>query len=516
MKISPEIKYIKNTELTHRKQYAQFFTPEIVAKFMISWITELHNLQDILDPAFGLGIFSRVLLTESETVDITGFEIDKCIYDEMLNNTVFKRDNFDIKNEDYLSKIVNKKFDGIICNPPYLKFHEYDNNNLVTSINKKLGLSLSKTSNLYVLFLLKSLSELREGGRLSYIVPSEFLNSNYGVAIKEYLVRSGMLRHIFIVNSELNVFDDATTTTAILFLENSKSNNKVSFYVIDRIEQLKRKYNKLEPYLTISNEELSSEKKWRNYYENENAKKYSNLIDFSEYARVRRGIATGANEYFSFNLSKAKRYSIPEKCLIPTITKSNQVIGNFFNNKILNQLIEQDKNVFLFDGLQDEDNDKVKEYLELGESEKINERYLTKKRKPWYRLEEREVAPILVGVFNRNGLKFIRNKSCAKNLTAYHCVYMKDSHLKDINLFFAYLITDVAKDIFNDHSRDYGKGLKKFEPNDLNKAKILDLTILSKNDKTEILKNLQCYEESGDEYYVSKIDSIFKEKYMKN
>ena len=301
-----------------------------------------------------------------------------------------------------------------------------------------------------------------------------------------------------------------------MFLENSKSNNKVSFYVIDRIEQLKRKYNKLEPYLTISNEELSSEKKWRNYYENENAKKYSNLIDFSEYARVRRGIATGANEYFSFNLSKAKRYAIPEKCLIPTITKSNQVIGNFFNNKILNQLIEQDKNVFLFDGLQDEDNDKVKEYLELGVSDKINERYLTKKRKPWYRLEEREVAPILVGVFNRNGLKFIRNKSCAKNLTAYHCVYMKDSHLKDINLFFAYLITDVAKDIFNDHSRDYGKGLKKFEPNDLNKAKILDLTILSKNDKTEILKNLQCYEESGDEYYVSKIDSIFKEKYMKN
>ena len=513
-KNSPEELYSKNTKLAHRKKYAQFFTPEPVSEFMVKWLTELPELKKVLEPAFGLGIFSRTLLKYSRNIEITGFEIDKKIYHEIQSDSLLpNKKEIQIKNEDYLLSQELKDYDGIICNPPYLKFHEYDNNLYVEKLNKKLGISLAKTSNLYVLFLLKSLSELRIGGRAAHILPSEFLNSNYGVAIKEYLLQSRMLKHLFIVNNNLNIFEDATTTTAILFLENSKDEDFINFYIIDKDIQFNKNFHELIPFSKISYNELSSTKKWRNYYELENSKKYLNLIDFSEYAQVKRGIATGANEYFSFNKSKANAYVIPKKCLIPTITKANQIKGNFLNDSDLDKLIKQDKKVFLLDAQKDEDDKNIQNYIDIGIKEGVSDRYLTKKRKPWYKIEERDVAPILVGVFNRNGLKFIRNESKAKNLTSYHCVYVHKKHIDDIELLFAYLITDTARNIFNDHSRDYGNGLKKFEPNDLNDSKILDLSVLSQKEKKVILNHLENFKKTQNEVYISKIDNIFNKKY---
>jgi adenine-specific DNA-methyltransferase len=59
------------------------------------------------------------------------------------------------------------------------------------------------------------------------------------------------------------------------------------------------------------------------------------------------------------------------------------------------------------------------------------------------------------------------------------------------------LLTDVAKEIFNDNKREYGNGLNKFEPNDLNNSKIVDLSILTETQKTEILELYNVYRESA-------------------
>ena len=106
------------------------------------------------------------------------------------------------------------------------------------------------------------------------------------------------------------------------------------------------------------------------------------------------------------------------------------------------------------------------------------ERYLTASRSPWYTIENRPPAPIWVSVFNRKGLRFIRNEANVYNLTTFHCVYPKSNRV-DVDVLFAYLITDVAKEIFLDNSRQYGNGLIKFEPNDLNKGLVADLTLLN-------------------------------------
>ena len=227
-------------------------------------------------------------------------------------------------------------------------------------------------------------------------------------------------------------------------------------------------YPKVQSKNAIPFKELKPEIKWRAYYQKQNASRFNNLVPFSNFGKVVRGIATGSNEYFTFNHSKAIRFQIGEKYLLPCITKSADVEGAFFTKQDFETLKQRDKNVYLLNAIEPKE-PLVKKYIDMGETEKVHEKFLTASHNPWYSLENRPPSPIWVSVFNRNGLRFIRNEANISNLTTFHCIYLNMFSMQKVDLLFAYLLTDISKDIFNDNRREYGNGLQKFEPNDINK-----------------------------------------------
>lgn len=512
-----EKEYKKQTSLIHRKKFAQFFTPEPVAKIMIDWVLGKSQVQSILEPAFGLGVFSRLILEQKRDINITSFDVDPVIF-EIAKQNFNKFTNINYFLEDYLFNDWNSKYDAIICNPPYFKFHDYENKKTLEEIKKRLNINLSGFTNVYTLFLLKSIYQLKEDGRAAYIIPSEFLNSDYGKLVKEYLIKSKTLKHIVLFDFEKNVFDDALTTSAIILLEKNNSTDKISFSNIKDFEALKAYPNV--PTFEYEVEKLDPNIKWRTYYTEQNSKKYKDLIPFKNVAKVVRGIATGANDYFVFNSSKAKKHNIANDYLLPCITKSKDVKLPFFTKDDFNKLENDDANIYLIDACTNETDKNISEYIKVGEKNGINKKYLTSKRTPWYSLENRPPSPIWVGVFNRNGLKFIRNEANISNLTTFHCIYPNSNLLYKINidLLFAYLLTDVANQIFSDNRREYGDGLKKFEPNDLNNALMLDLSKLDTKTENEIInlyidyKN-SVYNNEPNEKYIDEINDILTSMY---
>lgn len=471
-----EQKYIASTPLDHRKKYAQFFTPEKIAEFMCHWVLQGKQKTRVLEPAYGLGIFSRVL-TQNTTLPVDAYEIDGLIFASALPT---RPNGVNLRNEDYFTCDWNSKYDAIVCNPPYLKFHDYDNATYIPDVNSHLGTKLNGFTNLYTLFLLKSIAQLQEGGRLAYIIPSEFLNSDYGVEVKRALIQSNTLQHIIVVDFTECAFDDALTTACILLCERTTNSEKVRFSLVNNIEMLN---TCLGEYVEYDTSKLDANIKWKSYYEEGNSSKYNHLVPFSKFAKISRGIATGANEYFTFKPSKADEYDIPEKCLMPCICKAVDAPQTFFTHNDFSKLSNGDKAVYLFNGSVADTNTSVLRYIRLGEDSGINKRYLTASRSPWYAIENRPPAPIWVSVFNRSGLRFIRNEANIYNLTTFHCVYPKTDEV-DVDVLFAYLITEVAKEIFLDNSRQYGNGLVKFEPNDLNKGMVADLTLLNTEECT--------------------------------
>jgi adenine-specific DNA-methyltransferase len=519
-----EKSYLNSSEISHRKKYAQFFTPKLIAEFMSKWIIESGG-KFFLDPAVGTGVFLRAVLQIKKDISVKCYDIDSNIL-SVTKNYVSQnnlKEQVKIICKDYMFNDWNNRYDGIICNPPYLKFHDfYNKNEALQEFQIRLGMTLSGFSNIYTLFLLKSINQLNLNGRAAYIIPSEFLNSDYGKPVKRYLIDNRTLRYIIIFNYDKIIFEDALTTSSIFLFSNDENQKEVEFITVNSVEDLEELSSQLSFYpdvslksVKVSFANLDNNIKWRNYYQGTVKSKYKLLVPFSNYAKVVRGIATGANEYFTFNLEKKKSFSIPSKYLIPCISKSNQIKNPFFTYNDFLKLQNKNQNVFLIDPYDAKD-DSIRSYLKLGEKLEIHKKYLTSHRTPWYSLENRPPSPIWVGVFNRGGLRFIRNEANIKNLTTFHCIYINALFSENMDLIFSYLLTDIARAVFNDNRREYGGGLEKFEPNDLNSSYLFDFSMLTKIERDNILSLYQSYRESclankPNLQTLSLINNIYKE-----
>jgi len=499
---TPEREYAANISSEHVKSLGQFFTPFPIAQFMAKWITSNPQCNTILDPAVGLGVFFRAILKEADVTSyqLIGYDVDPQVLKKAKILFQGYEDSIRLINRDYMFNDWNNRYDGIICNPPYKRFQNYKNRNeILAEFQSRLGLALSGLTNLHTLFLLKSVNQLSENGRAAYILPSEFLNADYGVFIKRNLITHKSLKYVIVFDFTENLFDNVITTSCILLFDNSADIKAVEFIAVKSLDDLAYLESQFPLYPNIKTsgkavlyEDLDENIKWRAYYQKQNGSKYKNLVPLSTYGKIVRGIATGDNDYFTFNEQKKREFEIEDKYLLPCLTKANQASSYFFTKEDFEKLRVAGKNVYLLN-ITDVTSSAVRRYIQLGEKLGVHKKYLTSHRTPWYSIESRPSAPILVTVFNRNGLRFVRNEADVRNLTCFHCFYLDMFAMEKIDILMAYLITDVAREIFNDNRREYGDGLEKFEPNDLNNSKVIDLQAVSQNSAREILELFNCY-----------------------
>ncbi|MEO5355800.1 MAG: SAM-dependent methyltransferase [Nitrospirae bacterium YQR-1] len=466
-----ESKYISETPIKHRKNYSQFFTPNPVARLLAEWVMQ-DNPEIILDPAFGLGVFyDEVMKINSGKQSLfVGYEIDNHIiaYRNHNRNSM----NLQIINNDYLESEVGS-FDGIICNPPYMRFQKFLNrHNVLPKIEEQIGKKLLGYSNISSVFLMKALKELKVNGNLAFIMPFEFFNTGYGNEVKGSLLENHLLKQIIIFSNEKEIFPDVTTTVCVLLCKNDGKEEAVKITQIkaneeiDKISDISNFYQR-----KINTLDLPYNKKWTPIILSLFIKQQpsDSFCKLSLYGTFTRGIATGANDFFALTKSNIKKLKIDDTNLCKCITKSPQIRKAVFSDNDFNALYNADKAVHCLD-VKNHENHEINNYIKEGEKKGYHERYLTKKRNPWYKIEQRNPAPILFGVFNRGRLKVIRNFTTAINFTCFHSFYPNMFGEQIINKLFVYLLSDIGQKIIQTNKRSYGDNLDKFEPGDLNNS----------------------------------------------
>lgn len=522
-----EIQYTEKTPYSYRKQLGQFFTPFPIADVMTTWLLK-NKPTSLLDPACGTGVFERNVFKHTDGhITVTAYDIDKKMIDicERIAPAMGTL-KMELLQQDYLSTEWSSKYDAILCNPPYLKHHHIkDKYKYISTFREKLSRVFGLNTNIYSLFLIKSLSQLAEGGRMAFITPSEFLNANYGVEVKRHLINSKKWRYLIVFDFKMSVFNGATTTACITLFENTSSSDQFTFIKVKNekgIEEAKTLIDKevaddfVSPSIEVfsrSFEDLKPEIKWKQYFEKQHQS--SLLVPFSKYAKVMRGIATGANDYFTFNEKDLEKFKIDKKYLVSCLTKANHVPQNIFAKEDFEKLVSQNKKTYLLYVNGKGVDGRLRNYLDIGESKGIHKKYLTSHRNPWWLTEERKPAPILVIVFGRKGLRFVRNETEARNLTCFHSIYPTAQGKKFINVLMAFLITDIAQKILGAEKREYGNGLEKFEPNDINKGLIIDFEKLSPETISKIESTYKewrkvAIDTQDDKKYKDQLDDIFK------
>lgn len=465
-----ESKYISETSLSYRKDYGQYFTPSLIAHIMVKWVMK-DNPKTILDPAFGLGVFYDELLKNSGNRDVffTGYEIDEHILNYTNHNAT--RSNLKVINQDYLEADI-QIYDGIICNPPYMRFQKFLNrHNILPKIEEKIGKKLIGYSNISSVFLIKSLKELNLYGRLAYIMPFEFFNTGYGQEIKKSLLEENLLKQIVIFSNEKDIFPDVTTTVCILFCKKDYKHDAIKITQIStevnisNLDDIENFYQK-----QIEPSGLPYNKKWTPIISSmfSSQRIPEDFCKVSLYGTFKRGLATGANEFFALTKAKIELLKL-EGNVCECITKSPQIRKAVFTADDFNALYNSNKPVFCLDVKEHVDLS-VRSYITLGEQQEFHKRYLTKNRNPWYKIEDRHPSPILFGVFSRGRLKVIRNYSNAVNFTCYHSFYPNMLGQMLVNKLFVYFLSDIGQSIIKMNKRSYGDNLDKLEPGDLNEC----------------------------------------------
>ena len=255
--------YTEHVSEAHRKKFGQFFTHPSVARFMVRWVSS-SGIGHVFDPAFGLGAF-YAQTPDSYKNSFAAMELDPEIIRFWRKSSGDQK--VDINQGDYLHTwgIKNK---NIVCNPPYMRFQKFLNRDAVLQeFQEHLGVKLSGYTNTASAFLIKSLSELEQGGRLAYIMPLEFLNTGYGTQVKKQLLEKKHLFGIISFDCEKEIFPDATTSVGIILFDRSKKHSSVNFYSFGNLEILDR-FSDADPISEVSQNNIDPTKKWLPFFQN--------------------------------------------------------------------------------------------------------------------------------------------------------------------------------------------------------------------------------------------------------
>ncbi|MBL7644998.1 MAG: SAM-dependent DNA methyltransferase [Candidatus Hydrogenedentes bacterium] len=478
-----------------RNRMGQFATPTALACDLLRYAKRELSLDTpirFLDPALGTGSFYSAFLRifgEDAPFAADGFEIDGH-YGEPSRD-LWQQHGLNIRSEDFTAAVPPEndadKATLLICNPPYVRHHHIsaeDKRRLHDRVAAKHGIALSGLSGLYCYFLCLSKEWMASGGLAAWLIPSEFMDVNYGRAVKDFLLNKVTLLHIHRFSPADVQFGDALVSSAIVWFRNESPapSHTARFSLGGSL---------LEPSTESEYplEQLHLEKKWTSLPQTGTPRQIAITCELPEpvlgdFFSVKRGIATGANNFFIMSLAEAERRKIPKQFLTPILPSPRYLATDRIENG-KDGVPAIEKLGFLFSSALPEERIQheypdVWKYLEEGRERGVPEGYICRNRYPWYQQERREAPMFLctyMGRTNGNGtdqvFRFILNHSNAVAANVYLLLYPKPWVKKELqaNPHLAEEIWAMLQSIpvgsLIGEGRVYGGGLHKLEPKEL-------------------------------------------------
>jgi hypothetical protein len=466
-----------------RRRLGQFATPALLAREVVSFgIRHMDTPTDIrfLDPAFGAGAFYSALLEETRPNDVAeaaGIEVDPLFADAAAE--LWADCGVNVVNGDFTVIEPKGKYNLIVCNPPYVRHHLIDASSkkrIRQKTERVSGVNLSGLAGLYCHFLLQSVQWMKEGAVGGWLIPSEFMDVNYGRAMKNFLLTGVDLFQIHRFDPDDVQFEDALVSSAVVwFRKREPTGRSVTFSYGGSLGSPKVSRR-------IGVETLRKEAKWTRFPCQPRRSGRTSAPKLKDYFDVKRGIVTGGNDFFIMDEARIREWGLPFEFFRPVLpsaryVKETEIDSDEFGNPIL------PRRLFLLDCRLGEE--EVRErypllwsYLESGR-ESVAKGYLCRTRKCWY-FQERREAPMLVCTYmgrqksgSRKAFRFILNNSRATVTNSYHALYPRGPLSENIarkpSLKRAILETlnGLTPESLDGEGRVYGGGLRKIEPGEL-------------------------------------------------
>ncbi|WP_341232036.1 Eco57I restriction-modification methylase domain-containing protein [uncultured Methylophaga sp.] len=476
----------KRKSQKERNVMGQFSTPITLANDILNHAKLIFPKKDkvkFLDPAIGTGSFFSALNNVFPSIRIdaaTGFEIDEHYGKPALK--LWGKTCLNYKLEDFTKQkppCEEEKYNLIICNPPYVRHHHINGQKerLKILALEAADIKLSGLAGLYCYFMALSHPWMKKNAIAGWLIPSEFMDVNYGQAIKDYLLNKVTLLQIHRFDPNETQFDDALVSSAVVWFKNNKpsKSHKVKFSYGGTID--KPAYEK-----DVSISSLATENKWTRFPLFDERLEI-NVPRLSDFFAVKRGIATGDNKFFVLTRKRIEDLGLPLEQFRP-ILPSPRYLNITDVNADQEGFPDIENQLFVLDcklpfNVVKKIYPELYGYLEEGVRLGVSERYLCKNRKIWYSQENRPESRFYCTYIGRSDkedkkpFRFILNRSKAIVANSYLILYPKPALEKEIernpalNERLLDALNKITGKAMLDEGRVYGGGMHKMEPKEL-------------------------------------------------
>jgi hypothetical protein len=529
-----------------RRTLGQFWTPGSVAQLMTQWAIQSPD-DSVLDPAFGSGVFLLAALDwlqhlGAATVSrrVAGVELSPLVFLMGLTNVLLRYPNVQpgLQWGDFLTPrrepltvlkepvatytvgtrqmplpglemaaptAFSDQFDVIICNPPYTRHHhlpEAYKSSWTAVMKQEYGIRLSRFSSLFAYFFVQAARMLSPTGRMAFITPAVVFEASYSRQVKAFIRQQLRLRAIVTFDEALSVFEGVDTAGCITLVEGTGTPAADTFTLVhihewpgpELVLQAVEKRNVVTAdwgtSRRINFSELEPRRKWTVVGRENGRFADDRFVPLSSVARIVRGIATGANDFFALSDSEVAEWDLEKADLRPVLTKTREAPGYVFSRADFDRLGREGKKRWLLYLTEPVMPGTPKSrYIQHGEARNLHERSLVKTRPFWYAMEQREPAPIYFTYLSRKRSRFIYNQANMLALNVFLCIYpipaisQNETTLKAL---LAVLNSLVAKDSLRYVGRTYGGDTIKVEPREMDRLPILNPVKLVDGDQERL------------------------------
>lgn len=465
----------------------QFATPPPLAREVMR-LAKSHLLAqkvEFLEPSVGSGSFYSALLDEvgvGGVASAVGVEVDPRF--AALSEKLWGETGLRVVQGDFLdyAKNADIRANFLVANPPYVRHHHLEGSlkrDLKDRVRKELDIDVSGLSGLYVYFILLSHRLLASDATSTWLIPSEFLDTNYGKALRTYLSEFVTLERIHRFEPEGTKFEDALVTSSVVVFTNRPpiAGHLVALTQGDHID-----HPDFEETVPLSS--LSPARKWGPLFQPSTSEFEGTAPPrLDSYFRIRRGVATGDQKFFVLDRKELEARGISRSSVIPILPPPRQVNVQYVGADDQGYPLLEPQLALIspkgntVDEVRTHDS-KMADYLSDAPERTLSS-YLVRNRRVWFQPERREPAPFLLTYMGRTSssskapFRFILNRSAAIATNSYLMLYpigglataIEDRKVTLEEVFEALNHLPAAEMI--NGGRVYGGGLRKIEPREL-------------------------------------------------
>lgn len=435
------------------------------------------------DPAIGAGVFyAHAQRLGVDILSATGVEIDE----SRAETTAFIYRDLDLRvlTGDFLSMEPERgSWNFVVANPPYLRSQELppSASRIKTELERSLDLKISGRADLYMYFILAADAWMTDGAVAAWLIPSEFAVTGAGATLRKYLTSNVQLLqlHFFDNDAQRSLFQGVLVAPCVVFLRKSPSRSTDMVRITSGTQ-----VNRPRTSVNIAVEELRTRTRWSTEPPDRSPATHPQLL-LGDWFKVRRGIATGANQIFLLSTEDLMAMPHAREFTRPVLTRAHLLPSDGFVSVTVEGMPMAEGVKWLIDSRASlaeigERSPELRAYL-LENMEAAHRAALVRRHRPHFYTQERSSRSEFIFVYmsKLKGLagndRFFLNDSDAtvlNNFLVLEPLELMKERLEDDDARrqVLRLLREIPEQTLKHHGRVYGGGLVKLEPADLSQV----------------------------------------------